>query len=154
MKEAELAKIRAEKIGFIFQSFNLLPTLTAVENIELPMVLGRIPKSERRSRALKLLRAVGLEEKANRKPSNLSAGEQQRVAIARALANSPAIILADEPTGNLDSKTGLEIIRLLRKLCKEEESTIVLVTHDEQMASLSDRMLYLRDGKLLKEKVL
>lgn len=154
MKEAELARIRAEKIGFIFQSFNLLPTLTAVENVELPMVRGRIPKSERRSRALKLLRAVGLEEKANRKPSNLSAGEQQRVAIARALANSPAIILADEPTGNLDSKTGLEIIRLLRKLCKEEESTIVLVTHDEQMASLSDRMLYLRDGKLLKEKVL
>jgi putative ABC transport system ATP-binding protein len=151
MKEAELPKIRAEKIGFVFQAFNLLPTLTAIENVELPMERGKIPKGERRGRALKLLRSVGLEEKADRRPNRLSAGEQQRVAIARALANGPAIILADEPTGNLDSKTGQDIIQLLRKLRREEGSTIVLVTHDKQMASLSDRTLYLRDGKLLKD---
>jgi putative ABC transport system ATP-binding protein len=151
MKEAELPKIRAEKIGFVFQAFNLLPTLTAIENVELPMERGKIPKGKRRARALKLLRSVGLEEKADCRPNRLSAGEQQRVAIARALANGPAIILADEPTGNLDSKTGQDIIQLLRKLRREEGSTIVLVTHDKQIASLSDRTLYLRDGKLLKD---
>jgi len=151
MKEAELPKIRAEKIGFVFQTFNLIPTLTALENVELPMERGKIPKGERRGRALKLLESVGLEGKADRRPNRLSAGEQQRVAIARALANGPAIILADEPTGNLDSRTGREIVQLLRKLSREEERTIILVTHDKQMASLSNRMLFLRDGKLLKK---
>jgi putative ABC transport system ATP-binding protein len=150
MRESELPKIRAEKVGFIFQAFNLIPTLTALENVELPMERGKIPKGKRKGRALKLLGSVGLEDKAGRKPNRLSAGEQQRVAIARALANSPAIILADEPTGNLDSKTGQDIIQLLRELRREEGSTIILVTHDKQMASLSDRMLFLRDGKLLK----
>jgi putative ABC transport system ATP-binding protein len=151
MRESELPKIRAEKVGFIFQAFNLIPTLTALENVELPMERGKIPKGKREGRALKLLESVGLKDKADRKPSRLSAGEQQRVAIARALANGPAIILADEPTGNLDSKTGWDIIQLLRKLRREEGSTIILVTHDKQMASLSDRMLFLRDGKLLKK---
>jgi len=151
MREAGLPKIRAEKVGFIFQAFNLIPTLTALENVELPMERGKIPKGKRKGRALKLLESVGLEDKADRKPSRLSAGEQQRVAIARALANSPAIILADEPTGNLDSRTGREIIQLLRKLRREEGSTIILVTHDKQLASLSDRVLSLGDGKLLKK---
>jgi putative ABC transport system ATP-binding protein len=151
MREAELPKIRAEKIGFVFQTFNLIPTLSALENVELPMERGKIPKSERRSRALELLKSVGLEDKADRRPNRLSSGEQQRVAIARALANGPAIILADEPTGNLDSKTGREIVQLLRKLSREEERTIILVTHDSQMASLSNRMLFLKDGKLLKK---
>jgi putative ABC transport system ATP-binding protein len=148
MKEAELPKIRAEKIGFVFQNFNLIPTLSALENIELPMERGVIPKDKRRSRGLELLEAVGLKDKANRRPNKLSAGEQQRVAIARALANGPAIILADEPTGNLDSKTGRDIMQLLRKLSREECRTIILVTHDKQMASLSNRMLSLRDGKI------
>jgi putative ABC transport system ATP-binding protein len=152
MKEAELPKIRAEKIGFVFQNFNLIPTLSALENIELPMERGKIPKDKRRSRALGLLESVGLKDKANRRPNKLSAGEQQRVAIARALANGPAIILADEPTGNLDSKTGREIVQLLRKLSREECRTIILVTHDKQMASLSNRMLSLRDGKLQKKE--
>jgi putative ABC transport system ATP-binding protein len=151
MREAELPKIRAEKIGFVFQTFNLIPTLSALENVELPMERGKILKSERRSRALELLKSVGLEDKADRRPNRLSSGEQQRVAIARALANGPAIILADEPTGNLDSKTGREIVQLLRKLSREEERTVILVTHDKQMASLSNRMLFLRDGKLLKK---
>ena len=149
-KEAELPKIRAEKIGFIFQTFNLIPTLTALENIELPMELLKTTKETRRSRALDLLKSVGLEDKAKRRPRKLSSGEQQRVAIARALANNPAIILADEPTGNLDSKTGMEIVKLLGRLSREEGRTIILVTHDERMASLSNRMLFLKDGKLLK----
>jgi putative ABC transport system ATP-binding protein len=147
-REAGLPKVRAEKVGFIFQTFNLIPTLTALENVELPMERGKIPKGKRKDRALKLLKSVGLEDKADRKPNRLSSGEQQRVAIARALANGPAIILADEPTGNLDSKTGREIVQLLRKLCREEGRTVILVTHDKQMASLSNRMLFLRDGKI------
>jgi len=147
-REAELPRIRAEKVGFIFQNFNLIPTLSALENVELPMERGRVSKGKRRSRTLKLLGSVGLEDKAGRRPNRLSAGEQQRVAIARALANGPAIILADEPTGNLDSRTGREIIQLLRKLSREEGTTIILVTHDRQMASLSNRMLFLRDGKI------
>ena len=152
MREAGLPKIRAEKIGFVFQNFNLIPTLSALENIELPMERGGVPKDKRRGRALELLESVGLtKDKADRKPNKLSSGEQQRVAIARALANGPAIILADEPTGNLDSKTGREIVQLLRKLSREEGRTIILVTHDKHMASLSNRMLSIRDGKLLKK---
>jgi putative ABC transport system ATP-binding protein len=152
MSESQLPKIRAEKVGFVFQSFNLLPTLTALENVELPMERGKIPKEERRERALELLRMVGLEDRKDHKPSELSAGQQQRVAIARALANNPAIILADEPTGNVDSKTGFGIIKLLRRLSMEKESTIIMVTHDRQNASLADRMLFLKDGKLLKKE--
>jgi len=152
MRESDLPKVRAEKVGFIFQTFNLLPTLTAIENVELPMECGKVPKDKRRKGALELLKLVGLETRGDHKPHELSAGEQQRVALARALANNPAIILADEPTGNLDSKTGLEIMGLLRKLSLDEGSTIVLVTHDRRMASLADRMLFLSDGKILKEE--
>jgi len=150
-REGDLPKIRAEKVGFVFQSFNLLPTLTALENVELPMERGRVPKKERRKRALELLKSVGLAKKAESKPTKLSAGEQQRVAIARALANNPAIILADEPTGNLDSKTGLKIVKLLRRLSIQGR-TILMVTHDRQMASLGDTMHFLKDGKVLKKE--
>jgi len=148
----DLPRIRAEKIGFIFQTFNLMPMLTVLENVELPMERGTRPKKERRSTALQLLEQVGLAERINHHANQLSSGEQQRVAIARALANSPSLILADEPTGNLDSKTGLGIVKILRGLCTDSGVTILLVTHDRSMGSLGDRMLFLRDGQLLKEE--
>jgi putative ABC transport system ATP-binding protein len=148
MKETKLPRIRAEKVGFIFQNFNLISTLTALENVELPMECVKMSKSKRRSRALELLTSVGLGDKADRRPNKLSAGEQQRVAIARALANNPAIILADEPTGNLDSKTGRDIVQLLKKLSSEEGRTIILVTHDKPKAAMSDRIIDIKDGKL------
>ncbi|MBS7647675.1 MAG: ATP-binding cassette domain-containing protein [Candidatus Bathyarchaeia archaeon] len=152
--EKELYKIRRYKVGFIFQTFNLLPYLSALENVELPMEGTGKSKEEMRKRARELLRLVGLAERENHKPLRLSAGEQQRVAIARALANDPAIILADEPTGNLDAKTKYEIIRLLGKLNVEQGTTIVMVTHDSAIASHARRVLFLSDGKLLtKEKM-
>lgn len=151
--EKELYKIRRHKVGFVFQTFNLLPYLSAIENVELPMEGTEKTKEEKRKRARELLKLVGLSERENHKPHRLSAGEQQRVAIARALANNPAIVLADEPTGNLDSKTGYEIVRLLGKLNIEQGTTIVMVTHDSHKAALASRMLFLSDGKLLaKEK--
>jgi len=153
MPEKELYKIRRHKIGFVFQTFNLLPYLSAIENVELPMEGIRKSKEEKRKRARELLKLVGLSERENHRSLRLSAGEQQRVAIARALANNPAMVLADEPTGNLDSKTGYEIVRLLGKLNIEHETTIVMVTHDSHKAALAGRMLFLSDGKLLtKEK--
>lgn len=147
--EKELYKIRRYKIGFVFQTFNLLPYLSAIENIELPMEGTGKSSEEKRKRARELLKLVGLSERENHRPHGLSAGEQQRVAIARALANNPAIVLADEPTGNLDSKTGYEIVRLLGKLNIEQGTTIVMVTHDGHKAALASRMLFLSDGKLL-----
>jgi len=151
--EKDLYKIRRNKIGFIFQTFNLLSYLNAIENVELPMEGTEKSKDERRKRAHEVLKMVGLSEREEHRPYRLSAGEQQRVAIARALANNPAIVLADEPTGNLDKKTGLEIIRLLGRLNVDQGTTIVMVTHDSQMASQTQRMLFLSDGKLLaKEK--
>ncbi len=148
----DLPTIRARKVGFIFQTFNLMPMLTVLENVELAMERGTLPKNERRQRAIQLLEQVGLSERVNHRPNQLSSGEQQRVAIARALANNPSLILADEPTGNLDSKTGLGIIKILRGLCADSGATILLVTHDRTMGSLGDRMLFLRDGRLLKEE--
>jgi putative ABC transport system ATP-binding protein len=151
--EKDLYKIRRNKIGFIFQTFNLLPYLNAIENVELPMEGTGKSKDERRKRVQGLLKMVGLSEREEHRPHLLSAGEQQRVAIARALANNPAIVLADEPTGNLDKKTGFEIVRLLGRLNVDQGTTIVMVTHDSQMASETERMLFLSDGKLLaKEK--
>lgn len=151
--EKDLYKMRRNKIGFIFQTFNLLPYLNAIENVELPMEGTKKSKDERRTRAQELLKMVGLSEREEHRPHRLSAGEQQRVAIARALVNDPAIVLADEPTGNLDKKTGYEIIRLLGRLNVNQGTTIVIVTHDSQMASETGRMLSLSDGKLLaKEK--
>jgi putative ABC transport system ATP-binding protein len=151
--EKGLFKIRKYKVGFVFQTFNLMPYLNAFENVELPMDGTKKSKDEKRKRTRELLKMVGLSEREEHKPHRLSAGEQQRVAIARALANNPAIVLADEPTGNLDSKTGHEIIRLLGKLNIDQRTTIVVVTHDSFVASRAGRMLFLGDGKLLsKEK--
>lgn len=149
LNDFELTNLRRDKIGFIFQLYNLIPTLTAFENIELPMVLKGIPKEERRKRAMYLLESLGIEEIVNRKPSELSGGQQQRVAIARALANDPEILLCDEPTGNLDSKTGEQIIRKIKELNEERNVTVVLVTHDLNIKKFGDRVIYLRDGQVV-----
>lgn len=151
--EKDLHKTRKHKIGFVFQTFNLMPWLNAVENVELPMEGTGKTKEDMRKRASELLDMVGLSERKEHRPQKLSSGEQQRVAIARALANNPAIVLADEVTGNLDGKTKLEIIKLLGKLNTEQGTTIIIVTHDSQVASMTGRMLFLSDGKLsAKEK--
>ncbi len=149
LSESELAQIRGKKIGFVFQSFHLIPSLSTLENVILPMTFQGISREERISRAKELLNAVGLSDKINNLPSQLSGGQRQRVAIARALANNPEVILADEPTGNLDSKTGAEILRLLKKL-NEEGKTLVVVTHDENIAREADRIAYLEDGKVVR----
>ncbi len=149
MNETELAKLRAAKIGFVFQSFNLMPIYNAVENVELPMENTKLSKKQRREKALKLLDLVGLADRAKHRPSQLSGGEKQRVAIARALANDPVLILADEPTGNLDSKTGKKIIKLLTELNQKTHTTIIMVTHDDAIANLTKRKLYLEDGLIM-----
>jgi putative ABC transport system ATP-binding protein len=150
--EKDLHKTRKYMVGFVFQTFNLMPYLNAIENVELPMEGTKKSKDERRKSAKELLRMVGLSEREEHRPHRLSAGEQQRVAIARALANDPAIVLADEPTGNLDSKTSGEIVRLLGRLCVDQGTTIVMVTHDSQVASRAGRLLFLNDGRLLKKE--
>ena len=152
LPEKELYKIRRNKIGFIFQTFNLLPYLNARENVELPMECTTKSKSERRQRSRELLKLVGLAGREEHRPQRLSAGEQQRVAIARAFANDPAIILADEPTGNLDTENKYGIVRLLANLNIDRGTTVVVVTHDGQLASHTERMLLLKDGKITKEK--
>lgn len=152
LPEKELFKIRRDKVGFVFQTFNLLPYLNAAENVELPMENTKRSKNARRQRARELLGLVGLSGREEHRPQKLSAGEQQRVAIARALANDPAIILADEPTGNLDSESKHEIVRLLANLNINQGTTVVMVTHDGQVASHTERMLLLKDGKIIKEK--
>jgi putative ABC transport system ATP-binding protein len=150
--ETKLYKIRRDKIGFVFQSFNLLPYLNARENVELAMELSGKFGGQRKQRALELLSLVGLSGRELHRPSRLSQGEQQRVAIARALANDPAIILADEPTGNLDVTNKQDIVKLLLELNEKQGTTIILVTHDEQVAAQTRRMLYLRDGKIAEDK--
>jgi putative ABC transport system ATP-binding protein len=152
MPEKELYKIRKSKIGFVFQTFNLLPYLNARENVELPMENTKLSKSERRQKASELLGMVGLSGREEHRPHRLSAGEQQRVAIARALANNPAIILADEPTGNLDAKNKREIVTLLANLNLKQNTTIIMVTHDGQVAAHTERVLLLEDGRVLKER--
>ncbi len=147
--EKELAHFRREKIGFIFQTYNLVPLLTALENVELPMMLsGKFSESEVRRRAEELLALVGLEERMHHRPTQLSGGEQQRVAIARALANEPAIILADEPTGNLDQVSGQRIINLMKNLNETLNQTFIIVTHDPMVAEQTERKFYLVDGKI------
>ncbi|KYH38779.1 MAG: ABC-type antimicrobial peptide transport system, ATPase component [Candidatus Hecatellales archaeon B24] len=148
----ELARLRSRKIGFVFQAYNLINRTSVLRNLELPaMVLG-VPAGERRRRALELLELMGLRQEAYRKPTELSGGEQQRVAIARALMNNPALVLADEPTGNLDSKTGRSIFELLRKLCHEQSATVIVVTHNLELASMTDRIIHLRDGMVIREE--
>lgn len=149
LKDREMTKIRLLKIGFIFQQFYLIPTLNAMENIELPMKEAKVPKEERRKRVRKLLEHVGLKERERHYPSQLSGGEQQRVAIARSLANSPSVILADEPTGEIDSETSEKIVTLLRKLNLEEKVTLIVVTHDVKIAGHADRLITLEDGKIV-----
>ncbi len=146
----ELTKIRRDMIGFIFQQFYLIPTLTALENVELPMVFKGIDREERRKRAMKLLELVGLYDVYDRKPNELSGGQQQRVAIARALANDPTILLCDEPTGNLDTKTGEKIIGTIREFNEKRGVTVVLVTHNLSLKKFGDRVVYMRDGKIEK----
>ncbi len=152
MPESTLAKIRGQKIGFIFQQFNLIPSLSALENVMLPMIFQDIPEEKRLKRGKELLKLVGLAERMKHRPSELSGGEQQRVAIARALANNPEIVLADEPTGNLDTKTGELIMDLLVDLHEKEKKTIIVITHDADIANYADRKLILKDGKLIKDK--
>jgi putative ABC transport system ATP-binding protein len=152
MPENELYKIRRDKMGFVFQSFNLLPYLNARENVELPMEMKATSKEDRKKRASELLAMVGLSGRETHRPQRLSQGEQQRVAIARALANDPAIILADEPTGNLDIQNKQDIIKLLAHLNIKNETTIIMVTHDGQVAAHTERVLFLKDGKINKEK--
>ncbi|MBS7646117.1 ABC transporter ATP-binding protein [Candidatus Bathyarchaeota archaeon] len=152
LNDRRLARFRNSKIGFIFQTYNLINRTTVLRNVELPAIVKGIPSRIRRLKALKLLKLVGLEEKADRKPTEMSGGEQQRVAIARALINDPAIVLADEPTGNLDSKTGEEIISLLGRINRENGATIIMVTHNLELANRTNRMIRLRDGLI--EKVI
>lgn len=147
VKENEAHKIRAKKIGFVFQGFNLIPSLTAVENVMLAGKYGGKPKSERKKRAVELLTKMGLDERMYHRPNELSGGQQQRVALARALMNDPAIILADEPTGELDSNTSLEIIEILKKLNREQNCTFVIVTHNSEVAQACKKIVRLKDGR-------
>lgn len=142
----ELAWLRCRKIGYIFQTFNLIPVMTALENVTLPMVFAGLTSDEARDKGVELLKRVGLGDRIMHKPYELSGGQQQRVAVARAMANDPAIILADEPTGNLDLATGTEIIDLLREMNEESGVTVISATHDHKMLNVSDRVMWIRDG--------
>lgn len=145
MEDDELAEVRNDEIGFVFQQFNLLPRLTAAENVALPLIYSGVSRKERTERALEMLKRVGLEDRSHHKPNELSGGQNQRVAIARALVNNPSIILADEPTGNLDSKTSEEIMSIFGKI-QSDGNTVVLVTHEEDIALHAHRIIRLRDG--------
>ena len=148
LNDNQLADYRLNKIGFVFQFYNLMSTLTALENVELPMSLAKVPKTEQENRALKLLETVGLKERVDHMPDQMSGGEQQRVAIARALANNPPLVLADEPTGDLDSKSAKSLMDLIKALSNEKQVTFVLVTHDPIVVAQCDRAYAIRDGKI------
>jgi len=149
--EDQLSEIRNEKIGFIFQKFNLLPKLSALENVELPLIYRGIPIAERKARAEQLLSDVGLGDRFHHKPTELSGGQQQRVAIARSLAGNPPILLADEPTGNLDTKSGVEVVRIMSQM-HQKGKTIILITHDNEMAAQASRVISIRDGIISEEE--
>jgi ABC-type lipoprotein export system ATPase subunit len=153
LRSDELAQFRRETVGFIFQAFHLVPTMTALQNVALPGVFGAIPADVRERRAARLLIMLGMGDRMDHRPSQLSGGQQQRVAIARALFNNPPIIMADEPTGALDSKTGEIVMRLLRSLCTKQGKTIIVVTHDRGVARYADRLLHLRDGHLIDDQM-
>jgi len=150
LSEDERARVRGKKIGFVFQAFNLINSLTALENVMLPMMIYDTPAHLREEKAMKLLEELEMGNRANHKPNELSGGQRQRVAIARALANDPSIILADEPTGNLDTKTGEEVVQIFEQL-HEQGKTLVIVTHDEEIAHYADRIVRIRDGKIVGE---
>lgn len=150
-KDVELSKIRNQKIGFVFQTYNLVPRASALKNVELPLLYGGMEKRKRRERAGELLELVGMGDRMNHKPDELSGGQKQRVAIARAMANNPSIILADEPTGALDSKTGRKIMDLFHKLNKEQGKTILLITHSKELALETGRIITIKDGSITGE---
>lgn len=152
LSDMELSYLRSFKLGFIFQQYNLIQKLNILSNVELPLIYQRIPKHERIQRAKEALKRVGLEGKEKRYPQQLSGGQQQRVSIARALVSNPSVILADEPTGALDSKTGIEVLDLIKKL-NEEGNTIILVTHDNNIASLAKRIVRIHDGKIIEDTI-
>lgn len=147
--EVQLAKFRQKHTGFVFQSYNLIPSLTAVENVELPLIFRGADKKERRERALEMLRLVGIENRAGHKPNEMSGGQQQRVGIARAFVSSPKVIFADEPTGNLDSKTTNEVMTLITDLVHKNNQTMVLVTHDINVAAFADITVHISDGRIV-----
>jgi len=153
LNDAEASKIRAKHIGFVFQTFNLIPWLTALENVEIALAIAGYPFYKRKRRARELLEAVGLGGRLHHRPTELSGGEQQRVAIARALANNPEVILADEPTGNLDSKSGEVVINILKELSLKQNRTVIVATHNPRIAKVADRIIYLHDGKIVREEV-
>lgn len=150
--ENELCLFRRRCMGFIFQSYNLLPNLTALENVELPLIFAGESRKSRRVKAKEMLERVGLEGRMDHKPNELSGGQQQRVSIARALVNQPSIVLADEPTGNLDSKTEQEILELMRRMNRENGTTFIIVTHEQEVAEQSDRVIYLQDGRVVQKR--
>jgi putative ABC transport system ATP-binding protein len=152
LSDNQLADVRLQKVGFVFQFFNLMPQLTAQANVELPLFLADVPVKETQSRATELLTLVGLAERREHRPTELSGGEQQRVAIARALANQPQIVLADEPTGNLDTTTGAEIIQLLKQVNQDQKQTVIVVCHDERLTEVADRVIEMRDGEFISER--
>jgi putative ABC transport system ATP-binding protein len=154
MKGDQLAEFRNKKLGFVFQSYNLINGLSAQENVELPLLVGKSTEADRRTSSVSLLTQLGLSERLHLKPNQLSGGQQQRVAVARALVNKPTLILADEPTGNLDTKSKEEVMKLLKSICRETHVTIVMVTHDPETTKHCDRVIYIKDGRLEKNEVM
>ncbi len=152
MDDDAKSRYRSRRMGFVFQSYNLLPVLTTVENVELPLLVARVPAKAARAKALELLKAVELEGWENHKPAQLSAGQQQRVAIARALVNKPELLLADEPTGNLDSRTSVEIMEILQRLNRDTGLTVLLITHERDIAEYAERVIAFRDGRVVKDE--